>query len=65
MTLQTPLLFVDSNVLIQAVLIPLSAAAIVTDLVASNAFDMATCALVVSDAEKAMLNKVLDRWHRR
>ena len=60
MTGQLPVLFVDSNVLIEAVSFPLSAAAIITDLVASGTFDMATCALAVEDAERAMLNKILN-----
>ena len=60
MTRRVPVLFVDSNVLIEAVLIPLSAAAIVSDLVVNGTYDMATCALTVADAEKAFLNKVLN-----
>jgi hypothetical protein len=36
MTRRAPVLFVDSNVLIEAVLIPLSAAAIVSDLVVNQ-----------------------------
>lgn len=60
MTEKVPVLFVDSNVLIEAVFIPLSAAAIITDLVAIGAFDMVTCALPEEDAERAMLNKVLN-----
>lgn len=60
MTRQSPLLFVDSNVLIEAVLIPLGAAAIISDLVANGTFDMATCALAVADAERALLNKLLN-----
>jgi hypothetical protein len=60
MTRQVPLLFVDSNVLIEAVFIPLGAAAIIADLVASGSFDIATCAMAVADAERALLNKVLN-----
>ena len=60
MTQRVPILFVDSNVLIEAVLIPLSAASVISDLVANGTFDMATCALTVADAERAFLNKVQD-----
>jgi hypothetical protein len=60
MTGQEPLLFVDSNVLIEAILIPLSPAAIITDLVASGTFDMATCALAVADVERAVMSKIHD-----
>jgi len=60
MTRATPLLFVDSNVLIEDVFIPLSAAAIIMDLVASGSFNVATCALSIADVERAMLTKVLD-----
>ena len=60
MTQRAPVLFVDSNVLIEAVLIPLSAAAVVSDLVVNGIFDMATCALTVEDAERAFLKKVLN-----
>lgn len=60
MTQRAPVLFVDSNVLIEAVLIPLSAAAVVSDLVVNGTFDMATCALTVEDAERAFLKKVLN-----
>ena len=58
MTDQLPVLFVDANVLIEAVFFPKSAAAIICDLVASGTFDMATCSMVAEDAERAMLNKI-------
>jgi len=44
-----PVLFADSNVLIEALLIPKSAAYIVAEMVARGAFDLATCALCVED----------------
>jgi hypothetical protein len=44
--------------LIEAVFFPDSAAAIISDLAVSGTFDMATCAMVVEDAERAMLKKI-------
>lgn len=58
MTDRLPVLFVDANVLIEAVFFPDSAAAIISDLVTYGTFDMATCAMVVEDAERAMLKKI-------
>lgn len=52
-----PALFVDSNVLIEAVFLPDSAAAIVADMVISGVFNMVTCQQVVQDVEAAILRK--------
>jgi len=69
-----PVLFVDSNVLIEAIFIPDSAAAIVADMVVSGVFDMVTCEQVVQDVETAILRKcasqpddldtVIDYWSK-
>jgi hypothetical protein len=69
-----PALFVDSNVLIEAVFLPDSAAAIVADMVVSGVFDMVTCEQVVKDVETAILRKcaskpdeldtAIDRWSK-
>jgi hypothetical protein len=69
-----PVLFVDSNVLIEAIFIPDSAAAIVADMVVSGIFDMVTCEQVVQDVETAILRKcstkfgdldnVIDYWSK-
>lgn len=69
-----PLLFVDSNVLIEAVFLPNSAASIIADMVVSGVFDMVTCEQVVKDVETAILRKctskpdeldtAIDRWSK-
>jgi predicted nucleic acid-binding protein len=69
-----PTLFVDSNVLIEAVFLPDSAAAIVAEMVATGVFDMVTCEQVVHDVERAILRKCasmpdeldtsIDRWSK-
>lgn len=53
-----PILFADSNVLIEALLIPSSAAYVVAEMVARGVFDMATCQLCVDDAENAIVAKL-------
>ncbi len=69
-----PVLFVDSNVLIEALLIPESAAFVVAEMAAQGAFDMATCRDCISDTERAILAKlsqhpaeateVINRWEQ-
>ncbi len=69
-----PVLFADSNVLIEALLIPQSAAYVVAEMVARGAFDMATCQICVTDTEDAIvsklglkpndLNKVIINWEK-
>lgn len=54
----TPLLFADSNVLIEALLIPQSAAYIVAEVVARDVFDLATCQLCVEDTEDAIMSRL-------
>ena len=56
-----PVLFADSNVLIEALLIPKSAAYIVAEMVARGVFDLATCALCVEDTEDAIIAKLKNR----
>ena len=53
-----PVLFVDSNVLIEALFISNSAAFVIAEFVAEGTFDMATCALVIEDVERAILSKL-------
>lgn len=53
-----PVLFADSNVLIEALLIPQSAAYVVAEIVARGVFDMATCQICVTDTEDAILGKL-------
>lgn len=56
-----PLLFADSNVLIEALLIPKSAAYIVAEMVARGVFDLATCRLCVEDTEDAIIAKLKNK----
>jgi len=51
------LLFADSNVLIEDLLLPASAASIVVDLVAQGVYRMATSELVIKDVENVILKK--------
>lgn len=53
-----PLLFADSNVLIEALLIPQSAAYVVAEMVARGVFDLATCQICVTDTEDAIVGKL-------
>lgn len=53
-----PVLFADSNVMIEALLIPSSAAYVVAEMVARGVFDMATCQLCVDDTEDAIVAKL-------
>ena len=65
-------LFLDSNVLIEAVFLPDSAATAIIKLAAVGTFDVLTCQPVISDVENAILkklknnperlNKIIDRW---
>lgn len=65
-------LFLDSNVLIEAVFLPDSAASAIITLTANGTFDIFTCQPVVADVENAILkklkntpgrlNKIVDRW---
>lgn len=69
-----PALCVDSNVLIEAVFLPGSAAAVVTDMAIDGVFDLVTCEQVVDDVEEAILRKcgkrpdqldiAVDRWSK-
>ena len=54
----TQVVFADSNVFIEALFIPSSAAFLVAELVAGEAFDMVTCDLVIQDVERAILKKL-------
>jgi predicted nucleic acid-binding protein len=54
----TPVLFADSNVMIEALLIPGSAAYVVAEMVAKGVFDLATCQLCVDDTEDAIVAKL-------
>lgn len=54
----TPVLFADSNVLIEAPVIPGAASYIVSEMVARGAFDLATCQLCVDDTEQAIICKL-------
>lgn len=58
MTQPDLLLFVDSNVLIEALFLPGSAAATVVDLAINNIFHIATCQQVIEDVEHAILSKL-------
>jgi hypothetical protein len=53
-----PVLFADSNVLIEALLIPQSAAYVVAEMVARGVFDIATCQICVTDTEDAIISKL-------
>jgi PIN domain len=53
-----PVLFADSNVLIEALLIPQSAAYVVAEMVARGVFDIATCQICVIDTEDAIVGKL-------
>jgi len=65
-------LFLDSNVLIEAVFLPDSAASAIIQLAAGGTFDIITCRPVIIDVENAILkklksdsarlNKIIDRW---
>jgi hypothetical protein len=56
-----PLLFADSNVLIEALLSSRSAACLVAEMVARGVFDLATCRLCVDDMEEAILAKLQNK----
>jgi predicted nucleic acid-binding protein len=73
MTRKRPLrLFLDSNVLIESVFLPDSAASAIIKLTANGTFDVFTCQPVITDVENAILkklknnserlNKIIDRW---
>jgi predicted nucleic acid-binding protein len=53
-----PVLFVDSNVLIEALLLPQSAAYVVAEMAARGVFDLVTSQLCVSDTEDAIVAKL-------
>lgn len=57
----TPVLFADSNVMIEALLIPHSAAYVVSEMVARGVFDLATCQICIEDTEDAIVNKLKDK----
>jgi predicted nucleic acid-binding protein len=52
------LIFADSNVFIEALYLPDSAAAAVIQLAATGAIDIVTCEPVVRDVENAILAKL-------
>jgi len=54
----TPVLFADSSVLIEALLLPQSAAYVVAEIVARGVFDIATCQICVTDTEDAIVGKL-------
>lgn len=56
-----PVLFVDANMLIEALLSLRSASYIVAEMVARGAFDLATCQLCVDDAEDAIMAKMRNK----
>jgi len=68
------IVFVDSNVLIEALFIPDSPAALLIDLAEKRTVDLLTCEQVVQDVENAILNKlahrlndadeVIELWHQ-
>ncbi len=53
-----PVLFADSNVLIEALLIPQSAAYVVAEMVARGVFNITTCQICVTDTEDAIIGKL-------
>jgi len=53
-----PVLFADSNVFIEALLIPQSAAYVVAEMVARGVFDIATCQICITDTEDAIVGKL-------
>jgi hypothetical protein len=53
-----PVLFADSNVLIEALFIPQSAAYVIAEMVARGAFELVTCQLCVDDTEDAIVAKL-------
>jgi len=53
-----PVLFADSNVLIETLLIPQSAAYVVAEMVARGVFDIATCQICFTDTEDAIVGKL-------
>lgn len=53
-----PVLFADSNVFIEALFIPQSAAYVVAEIVARGVFNLATCQICVDDAEHAIIDKL-------
>jgi predicted nucleic acid-binding protein len=57
----TPVLFADSNVLIEALLIPQSAAYIVVEMVARGAFYLATGQICIEDTEDAIVSKLKNK----
>lgn len=64
------LLFVDCNVLIESLLLPMHAATAIAILAANKHVDLVTCALVVEDVEKEILDRcsqannleLIDAW---
>lgn len=70
----TPILFADSNVFIEALLVPQSAAYVIAEMVARGAFNFATCQLCLDDTEDAIvaklqkspndLEKVIGNWEK-
>jgi predicted nucleic acid-binding protein len=56
--LRHPLIFADSNVFIEALFVEDSPASTVIRLVALDLFELATCKMVITDVENAILNKV-------
>lgn len=52
------LLFADSNVFIEDLFVADSAASVVIDMVAAGYYRLCTCVTVISDVERAILNKL-------
>lgn len=57
----TAVLFADSNVLIEALLFPQSAAYVIAEMVARGVFDMATCQICIEDTEDAIVSKLKEK----
>jgi predicted nucleic acid-binding protein len=72
MTQVSPLLFVDSNVLVESIFLAQSAAATVINLAIKGTFRIVTCQQVIDDVERAIISKlqktpedldtVIQRW---
>lgn len=53
-----PVLFVDSNVLIESLFLPGSAAAVIAELTALRRFEFFTCRICVDDVEEVIMSKL-------
>ena len=55
------LVFVDCNVLIEAIFVPLHPACAIAILAANKQLDLVTCSLVVDDVEKEILERASEK----